>query len=182
MDDATLVDMVLAGEQDAFSQLLERHQRWVTVTALRSTRRLEEADEIAQETFLRAFQALRTWRREGPFQAWLGQILRNRLRDRVRSLEPLPEPLDAAPEPSSAPEQERSLLDQEMLSALRQAYEDMPAGRQREVVRMRFLEGKTLAEIASVLGLQVGTVKIHLFRGARRLKEELSEGRPEATP
>ncbi len=181
MDDATLVDRVLAGEQDAFSQLLERHQRWVTVTALRSTRRLEEADEIAQETFLRAYQALRTWRREGPFQAWLGQILRNRLRDRVRSLGPLPEPLETAPEPGTAPEQERKLLDQELLTALREAYDNMPAGRQRQVVRMRFLEGKTLAEIAKALGLQVGTVKIHLFRGARRLKEQLAEGRPEVT-
>jgi len=182
MDDAALVDKVLAGEQDAFTRLVERHQRWVTVVALRSTRRLEEADEMAQETFLRAYQALGSWRRDGAFRAWLGQILRNRLRDRARSKRPTPEPLDSAPEPAGDPEQERVLLDQELLAALRQAYDDLPAGRQREVVRMRFLEGKTLAEIAAALGLQVGTVKIHLFRGARRLKEQLADGEPEVMP
>ncbi len=182
MDDAALVDKVLAGEQDAFALLVERHQRWVTVVALRSTRRLEEAEEMAQETFLRAYQALASWRRDGPFRAWLGQILRNRLRDRARTAGPHPEPLDSAPEAGCDPEQERVLLDQELLASLRQAYDDMPSGRQREVVRMRFLEGKTLAEIAVALGLQVGTVKIHLFRGARRLKEQLADGRPEVMP
>ncbi len=182
MDDAALVDKVLAGEQDAFARLVERHQRWVTVVALRSTRRLEEADEMAQETFLRAYQALGSWRRDGAFRAWLGQILRNRLRDRARTAGPHPEPLDSAPEAGCDPEQERVLLDRELLASLRRAYDDMPAGRQREVVRMRFLEGKTLAEIAIALGLQVGTVKIHLFRGARRLKEQLADGRPEVMP
>ncbi len=182
MDDAALVDQVLAGKQDAFARLVERHQRWVTVVALRSTRRLEEADEMAQDTFLRAYQALSSWRREGAFRAWLGQILRNRLRDRARSSGPLPEPLESAPEPASDPQQERVLLDQELLEALRRAYDELPAGRQREVVRMRFIEGKTLAEIATALGLQVGTVKIHLFRGARRLKEQLTDGGPEVTP
>jgi RNA polymerase sigma-70 factor (ECF subfamily) len=182
MDDAKLVDRVLAGSQEDFARLVERHQRWVTVAALRSTRNLEEADDMAQDTFLRAYQSLATWRREAPFRAWLGQILRNRLRDRARTLGPLPEPLDAAPEPGSNPEQEQRLLDREMLAALRRAYDEMPPGRQRQVVRMRFLEGRTLAEIAAALGLQVGTVKIHLFRGARRLREQLSENEPEVTP
>jgi RNA polymerase sigma-70 factor (ECF subfamily) len=182
MDDAKLVDRALTGDQGAFTRLVERHQRWVTVAALRSTRNLEEADDMAQDTFLRAYQSLATWRREAPFRAWLGQILRNRLRDRARSLGPLPEPLDAAPEPGSDPEQERQLLDRELLAALRQAYDDLPPGRQREVVRLRFLEGKTLAEIAAALGIQVGTVKIHLFRGARRLRERLGSGEPEVTP
>ena len=175
MDDATLVDKVLAGEQDAFARLVERHQRWVTVAALRSTRRLEEADEMAQETFLRAYQALASWRREAPFRSWLGQILRNRLRDRARAATPLAEPLEAAHDPGGEAEQERALLDRELLDALRRAYDELPAGRQREVIRMRFLEGKSLAEIAGALGLRLGTVKIHLFRGSRKLKEQLAE-------
>ena len=172
--DAELVDRVLSGDQDAFGELVGKHQRWVTVVALRSTGNLEEADDVAQDTFLRAYRALPGWRREASFATWLGQILRNRLRDRGRRGPVSEDPLDTASEPVAEPEQEQSLLDAEMLGALREAYEALPEGRQRQVIRLRFLEGKRLEEIATELGLRVGTVKAHLFRGTQRLKGILS--------
>ena len=181
MDDLQLVDSVLAGDTEAFGQLLERHQRWVTVVALRSTGNLEDADEMAQDTFLRAYQGLASWRREAPFRAWLGQILRNRLRDHVRRGPRPSAPLETAPEPRMDADQERRVLDEELLGSLRRAYQELPAGRQRQVVWMRFVEGRTLAEIANALGLQVGTVKIHLFRGTRKLRQGFAEGDPEVT-
>jgi RNA polymerase sigma-70 factor (ECF subfamily) len=170
MDDAQLVDRVLLGDREAFGGLVERHQRWITVVALRATGNLEEADDLAQETFLRAWRSLAGWRREAAFGTWLGHILRNLLRDRGRAASPATESLEAAADPAADAEQERRLLDREMLEALRRAYEAIPPGRQREVVRMRFLEGRRLDEIAAALGLQVGTVKAHLFRGTQKLR------------
>ena len=174
MDDAQRVDRVLAGDGEAFGGLVERHQRWITVVALRATGSLGEADDIAQEVFLRAYRGLPGWRREAGFHTWLGHILRNLLRDRGRSAVPAAEPLDAAPEPGVEADQEQRLLDRELLEALRQAYEAIPPGRQREVVRMRFLEGRRLDEIAASLGLRVGTVKAHLFRGTQKLRRMLA--------
>ena len=174
MDDAQLVDRVLAGDSEAFGDLVARHQRWITVVALRSTGNLEEADEIAQDVFLRAYRALGGWRREASLRTWLGQILRNRLRDRSRSAGPVLEPLEEAPDPAVPPEQERRMLDSELLQALRRAYDAIPEGRQRDVVRLRYLEGRRLDEIAGILGLQVGTVKAHLFRGTQKLKGMLA--------
>lgn len=174
MDDATLVDRVLSGDRNAFGDLVARHQRWITVVALRSLGSLEEADDAAQEVFLRAFRGLGSWRREASLRTWLGHILRNLLRDRRRAAGPPLEPLEATPDPGVPPEQERRMLDEEMLAALRDAYEAIPAGRQREVVRLRYLEGRPLEEIARQLGLRVGTVKAHLFRGTRRLESALA--------
>ena len=87
MSDAQLVDRVLAGEQEAFGDLVGRHQRWVTVVALRSTHNVAAADDLAQDTFLRAYRALSSWRREASFRTWLGRILQNRIRDWARSKE-----------------------------------------------------------------------------------------------
>jgi RNA polymerase sigma-70 factor (ECF subfamily) len=175
MDDAAVVARVLAGDREAFSDLVRRHQRWVTVVAFRSTRDLGAADDVAQEAFLRAYQALAGWRGEASFRTWLAQIVRNLLRDRALEPERREEPLAAAAEALAAePGQEQALLDRETLDALRQAYAAIPPGRQREVVRMRFVEGRRLEEIAKVLGLRVGTVKAHLFRGSQKLRALLA--------
>ena len=169
MDDADLVDWVLAGEGEAFGLLVERHQRWITVVGLRATGSIQEADDLAQDTFLRAYRALPSWRREASFRTWLARIHRNRMRDRSRAAQQ-DVPLGSIDEPAADPTQERALLDAEMLDALRRAYDAIPAGRQREVIRMRFVEGRRLEEIARSLGLRVGTVKAHLFRGVGRLR------------
>ena len=176
MSDALVVEKVLAGDREAFGDLVERHQRWVTVVARRATRNLAVADQLAQDTVLRAFRALGTWRGEASFRTWLGRILKNRIRDWARSEKALMEPMDETNEVAIHPTQERVLLDEEMLQALRRAYEAIPAGRQREVVRMRYLEGKPLEEIATALDLRVGTVKAHLFRGTQKLHEMLAGG------
>ena len=174
MSDDLLVEKVLSGDQKAFGDLVERHQRWVTVVALRATGNLATADDLAQDTFLRAFRALTGWRREASFRTWIGRILQNRIRDWARSEKVDAEPVEAAKEIAVHPVQERQLLDEEMLQALRRAYDEIPAGRQREVVRMRYIDGKSLEQIATALGLRVGTVKAHLFRGTTRLREMLA--------
>lgn len=170
-----MVDRVLAGDQAAFGEIVRRHQRWVTVLAYRSTGDLAEADDVAQDLFLRAYHGLAAWRHEASFRTWIGRILVNLLRDRARAAGPRDEPLELAAEIAEEPAQERRLLDDETLAALRRAYEAIPPGRQRQVVRMRFLEGRRLDEIAAALGLRVGTVKAHLFRGGRKLRAVLAE-------
>ncbi len=94
MSDAQLVEKVLSGDREAFGALVERHQRWVTVVALRATGNLATADDMAQDTFLRAFRALPGWRREASFRTWIGRILQNRIRDWARSEKVTVEPVD----------------------------------------------------------------------------------------
>jgi RNA polymerase sigma-70 factor (ECF subfamily) len=174
----------------SFEELVLAHQRLVYGLALRVVAVPADAEEVAQDTFERAYHALAGYEAERVaamrLRPWLAQIAlnlaRNRLRRRpppARSLEdgdgqPLAVPAPAAAEPAAVAErvQERELL-AGLLAGLPRAY--------REAVVLRHVEGLPYAEVAEVLGRPVGTVKTHVHRGVRQLRVEL-ERREERVP
>lgn len=187
--DASLVAGARAGDRDAFAALVARWQRPLFARALRNVRNLEDADDLVQETFLRAWQGLEGFRDDQRFGAWALRILVNLAidRGRVAGREVATGPGVAANGeggsddgwslvPDTRPGPEDTLLAGELAGAVRGALAAIPPGRKREVFRMRFIEGRPIQDIADALGVHGGTVKVHLFRLARDLRRHIAGG------
>lgn len=170
-DEAALVDRVRDGDASAFETIVRLHQRRVYAVARRIVRRHEEADDVTQEAFLKAWQALDRFERGRPFGPWVARIAANLALDRVRAPrwreQPLPEDHDRVPSRARSPE--GLACDAEAAASLEEALAALPA-EQRAVFALRTLEEMTCPEIARELGLPEGTVMSRLFRARDKLR------------
>ncbi len=187
-DDSTGDDLAvsrfLAGDVTGFEVIVRRYSGMVFGLAARLVGPLD-AEDVVQETFLRAFRALESFRGESSLKTWLYAIALNRIRVRRGTLARLrslfaaggsgPTPdfslLDNAADPDRSPEENALLSDQRR--HLRKAVLDLPEEFRMAVV-LRDLEGLAYEEVASVLAVPVGTVRSRLARGRALLKEALS--------
>jgi RNA polymerase sigma-70 factor, ECF subfamily len=169
--DEALVERTLRGEVSAFEELVERHRTIVFRTAARIVGR-DEAEDVAQDAFLRAFHRLGQYRGTAAFRTWLLQITQNAAlntlaRARRRRTEPEPEHVsvpDRDPVRQPASELERRERQQRLelkLGLLRSEY--------RSLVVLRDLEGLSYTEIAAVLNMPLGSVKGRLHRARAEL-------------
>lgn len=168
-----LVQRAQAGDPDAFAMLVAQHQRFVYNLALRAVNDAHEAEDIAQEAFVRAWRALPNFRRQSQFRTWLYRIVTNlcynrlpRLRRELSTLgeKALDVPDDPARDPSMRFEASelRAFLHQQ-IDALPESY--------RMLIVLRYQQDLSYEEIADVLSLPLGTVKTGLFRARARLRE-----------
>lgn len=169
--DEALAVCARAGDRQAFTCLVRRHQERVFRFLLRMLGTRDEAMDLTQDTFLKAWNALPGWRPEARFTTWLLQIARNAALDLLRrnqriefvSFDPLAtdeevrDPFDPAPPP------EDQLASQQCIGILERALSVLPVD-QREILLLRELENMSYAEIATTLGLSDGTVKSRLAR------------------
>ncbi|MEA2693790.1 MAG: polymerase sigma-70 factor, subfamily [Acidobacteriota bacterium] len=167
--EARLVRQSLAGDTDAFAALVRAHERRVFRLLGRFFRRPEEVEDAAQETFLRAWRKLSTYRAEAPFEHWITRIALRSAYDRLRRhgfpTEPLDEDLEAAApaaDPTARLEVER------LLARLSPA--------DRFVLTLLEGEGWSVAEIAEKLGWTAVNVKVRAHRARKRLRKVLEEG------
>ena len=174
-EEASLVVRLRQGERRAFEELVIAYQHRVFGVALRMLGNRAEAEEIAQETFLRAHRALPEFRGEARLHTWLyaiaSRLCLNRLASADRRLvRGDDEALATAPagEPSAAAMLERAELD----AAVREAIAALPEER-RIVVVLRDVEGLSYDEIGEALGLEPGTVRSRLHRARLDLKAKL---------
>jgi RNA polymerase sigma-70 factor (ECF subfamily) len=171
-----------APDRDGFADGCLAHADALYRTARRLTRSASEAEDLVQETFLKALRASRRFEHGTNLRAWLFTILmnsiRNRRRDQARQVVDVDseavERAGVRPEEAANPEQQllRATLDadiQEALDALPDAF--------RQAVWLRDVEDFSYAEIASMLGIPVGTVMSRISRGRRLLFERLSGAR-----
>jgi RNA polymerase sigma-70 factor, ECF subfamily len=170
-DDGDLVVMTLRGNSEAFATLVERYDRAVYHLAYRTLRDVEEARDATQEAFFKAFRSLRTFKPGAKFSTWIFAITYHACCDRLNrrkhySGEEPPERADAAP----GPEHQVIALDE--AARLRAAIDALPE-KYRAVVTLFHLQGRQYEEIATVLGLPMGTVKTHLFRAKEQLRRLL---------
>jgi RNA polymerase sigma-70 factor (ECF subfamily) len=178
-DERAAVDAVLAGDRDAFRQLVERESAAVIRACHRILGDLHEAEDAAQEAFVTAFRSLAGWRADGPFGAWLTRIAvriairRAKSRREVTWIDPtdpsrgidLPGGQDPA---VSSLRTERAAGIRAAVAKLDEPY--------REVVLLRFFGELSLDEIAKQTGRPLGTVKTHLHRGLLRLRGAVDGG------
>jgi RNA polymerase sigma-70 factor, ECF subfamily len=170
-EDGELVAMTLGGHSDAFALLVERYDRAVYHLAYRTLHDVEEARDVAQEAFFKAYRSLRTFKPGSKFSTWIFAITYHACCDRLNrrkrySSDELPERADPGP----GPESQAIALDQ--ARRLRAAIEQLPE-KYRTVITLYHLQGKQYDEIATVLGIPMGTVKTHLFRAKEQLRKLL---------
>ena len=179
-EEARLVEAAQAGDQAAFTAIVQMHQRRVYALVYGLTRVHEDADDLAQETFVRAWQAIDRFRVGEPLYPWLARIARNlayslfrsRKRRPESSIEPLVEAgfqwgVDDDPAEHAAHGQ----MQENLNAAFAELSED-----HRAVLELRVLKGLSYDEIAKALGVPAGTVMSRLSRARRELRARLEAG------
>jgi RNA polymerase sigma-70 factor (ECF subfamily) len=182
VDDRTLVDTIIAGDRDAYRLLVERESTTVFRCCYRVLGHVEDAEDVAQESFVTAFRSLASWRGDGSVRAWLAQIATRQAlraatrRSRNTSLDgggsdtALTEriPLAHASDPSAA------VAAADTAAQVREAVTHLPEP-YRETIALRYFAELSIDEIAQALDRPVGTVKVHVHRGLERLRAQLVE-------
>lgn len=165
--ETALVEASRRGDREAFGELVRRHQGHVFRLAARLLRRPEEVEDVAQETFLRAWTKLASYRADAPFEHWLTRICLRCSYDRLRR------PLDREPaltvEPvAPSPDPDVRLEVERLLAELKPA--------DRMILLLLDGEGWSVAEIAARLGWTEVNVKVRAHRARKRLRRRLEEG------
>ena len=179
--DAALVERARKGSQDAFAELVRRHQARVFNLARALTGNDADADDLAQETFVRAFRSLDRFRGESQFQTWLYRIAVNQTRSHLRrrallgwfsrTRDEAPDSIEQVP---AAGDAEATLVQRD---AIDRALAGLPPD-QRVAVTLRDVEGLDYKEIAEVTGAPLGTVMSRIARGREKLKPLLASLAP----
>jgi RNA polymerase sigma-70 factor (ECF subfamily) len=168
---SALVDAARKGSSDAFGALVDRYRAPVVRLAYSLTHDPDEAKDIAQDAFLRAFRRLESFRPDRPFSRWLFVIARNASLDAIRKRK-RSERLPAADGAMAEPGPEDTAMRNDEAARVRLALEALPA-HYRTVLELYYTSGLRYREIADVLGIPIGTVKTYIARAKRRLRDEL---------
>ena len=190
-DTDPLIERCLAGDQQAWEQIVRQHWRKVFNLAYKFVGRHDEAEDLAQDVFLKIFKALHTFDRRANFQTWLISISRNLCIDHYRSVrkerETMARDVDASQlMPASRGRSPLGELEQiDLRQRIRAALAELPPTL-REAVVLRDLQEFSYQEIADQLHLPEGTVKSRINRGrlelARQLRRLQSHGPAEEPP
>ena len=174
LEETELVERAKRGDHRAYGELVHAYQGIAFRTAYLVVRNAAEAEDAAQEGFVKAFRALGRFRTGEPFRPWLLKIVVNEARNRLRSSARRDALVVRAsaekPSGEAAPSPEAALLDAERRELLLAAVEALPEP-QREVISCRYLLDLSEEETAAVLGLRRGTVKSRTARALERLRE-----------
>ncbi|HIA64725.1 TPA: sigma-70 family RNA polymerase sigma factor [Candidatus Poribacteria bacterium] len=180
--DHFFVQKVKSGDTEAFGELVRRYQKRIYELAYRFARHPEEAYDLSQEIFLKAFNALDRFRGSSGFYTWLYKIAQNTCIDYTRRKSTWSElpfsndfPLDDSwLHPRTIDDfTTKSLEIQELSKEINSAINQL-SSRQKQVFILRHYEGLALRDIADVLDLKVGSVKAHLFNAIRKLRIRLT--------
>jgi RNA polymerase sigma-70 factor (ECF subfamily) len=167
----------MEGVERFFERMVHEHQDRIFAASLALTGNRHDAEEVAQDTFLRAYKALCTYPperiRELKQKPWLHQIALNVVRNRVRGVKPRLVQLNGS-EPDHAPGTETQALRRIGLDELAVKVAGLP-GRYRDAVVLRYVQDLTYEEAADALGQPVGTVKSNVHRGLKMLRGEQGE-------
>ena len=177
LSDQDLARAARDGDTDAFGVLVERHQVRVYGFLLKVTRNRTTAEDLAQETFLRAWRGLRTFDVDARFAPWLCRIGVNLVSDWASDARrsPVGEWMDAADRArDERPGPEERATSRQMEAAVQRRILDLPED-MRQAVLLRHVMGLSYAEVADATGQPLGTVKTNLFRARQRLKQFLDE-------
>jgi RNA polymerase sigma-70 factor (ECF subfamily) len=174
LDESDLIRRAQRGDTHAYEELVHAYQGIAFRTAYVIARNASDAEDAAQDGFVKAWRALGRFREGAPFRPWLLRIVANEASNRRRSAGRRASlALRAAtegPAGGAAPSPESALLSAEQRAALLAAVEGLPE-EQRSVVALRYFVGLSEAEVAETLGIPHGTVKSRTARALERLRE-----------
>jgi RNA polymerase sigma-70 factor (ECF subfamily) len=186
-DDAALIRRCQRGDVEAMNELIQAYQKHVFNLAFRLSGNYDDAQDIAQEAFIRVFNSINSFRGEANFSTWIYRIVTNvfldeRKKQRVRDHGSLDEYLELEDssvarqieDPSPGPE--ASVEQRERNEVVGQAVLALPEN-QRVMIALYHFQGRSYEEIADVMQLPIGTVKSRLNRARLALKEKLGAAR-----
>jgi RNA polymerase sigma-70 factor (ECF subfamily) len=177
-DDNHCISEVIAGNTASYAVLIDRHKDLVFTIAMNITRNREDAEEVAQDVFLKAYQKLAGFRKESSFQTWLYRIAYNEAISKVRKnkmkLMDLEEEItgnipekEVEDEVAGLDEQEQKLVIGKVLDNLTEI--------DRVLVTLFYLENNPVSEISAVTGLGESNVKVRLHRVRKRIYSDLQQ-------
>src|SRR5471030_741110 len=162
LSDIELIEQTLGGNQAAYADLIKRHQRFVFTLALRFAKSREDAEEITQDCFIKAYHSLALFQRQSKFTTWLYSIVYTTAMTSLRKKRVATSSID---DENDAENKSRSFY---LNQAIQQLLPD------DAIIITLFYKGEqSLEEIAQTLGIESNTVKVKLFRARQRLKEKL---------
>lgn len=175
LDDGALVEACLAGRPEAFDVIVGRHRRHVYLLCYRFVGNHEDASDLSQDVFVRAYRALPGFKRRSALATWLYRIAVNVCLNRVAAKAPRFEPIEAVERiDAEAEAADAVLLREESARRVREAIARLPP-KQRATLILRTYQELPHEEIAAVLGSSVGAVKANFFHALANLKRLLSE-------
>ena len=173
-DDLELLDRCVAGDRDAFNELVLKHQKPLYSMLYRMVSDADDAADILQKTFVKAFTGIRGFERRSSFRTWLYQIAinlaKNLYRDRSRAGRVSLDDVIIRRDPKTL----ESLIKKESRERLYKALTALPE-KQRLTVMLRVQEQKTFEEIAGIMRCSVGTSKANYHHGVQKLKAMFEE-------
>ena len=174
MDDAELVAASAAGERDAFDVIVERHRRSVYLVCYRFVNNHEDASDLAQDAFVRAWRGLKTFKGQSALSTWLYRIAVNVCLNKVSAKTPAIEPIEATDhfEDVRIEGAQHAMIRDERAVVVRKAIASLPR-KQRATLILRTYHEMSHQQIADVLGSSVGAVKANFFHALANLKKIL---------
>lgn len=174
-DDAVLVEACRAGSREAFDLIVERHRRAVYNVCIRFAGSHEDASDLAQDVFVRAYRGLERFRGDAALSTWLYRIAVNVCLNHAAAAKAPVDPLDGRDVVDRREEPpDRRVLREERAARVRDAIRQLPA-KQRLTVILRTYHDLTHEQIASMVGSSVGTVKANFFHALRNLRSRLDK-------
>jgi RNA polymerase sigma-70 factor (ECF subfamily) len=176
MQDARLVERLLRGDAEAYGSLVSRHMRRAFAVAYRILEHREDAEDVVQDSFMRALERIDQLDRRRPFRPWLLRIVVNQALNfrRARGIRTTASLSDSAR--AGGPLPDRQAEDTDLRRRLRAALDMLPE-KQRTVVQLADLEGLTSGEIGRIMDLADGTVRWHLHEARKALRRALAPTR-----
>ncbi|WP_426669569.1 RNA polymerase sigma factor [Mucilaginibacter sp. McL0603] len=177
LSDIELIEQSLAGNQAAYADLIRRHQRFVFTLAMRFSKNREDAEEIAQDCFIKAYRSLSNFQRQSKFSTWLYSIVYTTAMTFLRKKRVDTDSIDdentyiqlenhsSGFDSNSVENKSRSYY---LNQAITQLLPDDAA-----IITLFYMGEQSLEEIGNTLGIEPNTVKVKLFRARQRLKEKL---------
>lgn len=162
----------LAGDRAAFGDLVLRHREQVFATACRMVGNAESAEEIAQETFIRIFKGLRSFRWKANFKTWLYRITMNLCYDELKRRKKEAE-LDPGPDVAVVDSPYENLAKRERQAWLERQMESLPF-KQKSAVTLRIFHGMSFGEIGRAIGCSAGSARVNYRHAILRLKDALA--------
>jgi RNA polymerase sigma-70 factor (ECF subfamily) len=180
--DFELIKQALKGNQKAYNELVNLYKHAVFVIIYRMVHNKEEAEDLTQEAFIKAFSSLSSFSEEYPFSTWLFKIATNNCIDYLRKRKLRTYSIDKPIElkhnevkfelPDKEPDPEHNLIYKERTKLIQQAIDSLPE-KYKTCIILRHIKEKSYEEIAKALKLPVGTVKARVFRGREMLNKQL---------
>ena len=171
--DALLIQQTLTGDPQAFEQLVRKYHRSIYALSLRWVRRPEDAQEIVQDVFLKAYQNLISLRRPESFNAWLHQIARHECQNRKRrksdTFQPLPSDVT-----SGAPPADEQVLKEEALENVSKAMENLP-DLDRELLKARYLDDVPYGDLQAAHGLSYKAITMRILKAKRKVRKQVEK-------